>query len=421
MPMQSPYAAEDQRLAGLLFQKPFVGPPMPPGQQQQPGYGSFGQGQMAGPPATQRPVVPAPPREPPAPQRDFGADYEDLLRKIREGTDSLARDQRAVGDQYRDRAKPLMQGDLQYDLSPLAALVDSWTGSGLQKGYQRPETGDERQARIAKLQDGASSAGLQARGTELDALKDLASGTMGLEKLRSDEDYKKQTLAIQREQNAIARDKVKAFSGSAGLLGGKPTEAQKVVDRKFGARYEEDVVGGNLAVAQRDRQGLVNLRDSIRRGELGEISGPSIGGTPEFARGFIHPKAVGAQQQIEKAVQSSLKSTLGSQFTEREGANILARTFDPKLPQEENMRRLDVLIAGLEAVDQAKQGAYSYYEQNGTLRGYKGADNLEGDFMASIADQPPELDDEDRAYLDWARKNPSDPMAQQILKLHGAK
>ena len=30
-----------------------------------------------------------------------------------------------------------------------------------------------------------------------------------------------------------------------------------------------------------------------------------------------------------------------------------------------------------------------------------------------------QLSDEDRMYLDWARKNPSDPAAQEILKLHG--
>lgn len=406
--------------AGFVGAPPFVGPPMPPGQQ--PGYGSFGQGQM-GPPmppaaAAPPPVVPASPRQPPAP---LGSDYEGMLRQIKEAGDRLAGDQRAVGDQYRDQMKPLMQGDLQYDLSPLAALVDSWTGSNLQRGYAKPETGQERQGRIAELQKGAAGAGLQARGTEIDALKDLASGTMGLEKLRADQAYRKDTLEIQREQNRIGRAKLDALKGAGGLLGGKPTEAQKVIDRKFGQRYEEDVVGGNLGVSKLDLAGLVSLRDQIQRGDLGTISGPSIGGSPEMLgwRAYWHPDAVKTQQQIEKAVQSSLKSTLGAQFTEKEGANILARTFDPKLPQEENLRRLDVLVSGLQAVDEAKRGAYAYYEKNGTLRGYEGGENIENEFMLSLAEGGEHTTKKDGDGLKVPEDMTPDERAAELRRLRG--
>lgn len=40
----------------------------------------------------------------------------------------------------------------QLDLSPLAALVDSWTGSNLQKGYTKPTNGLERIKSLADLQ-----------------------------------------------------------------------------------------------------------------------------------------------------------------------------------------------------------------------------------------------------------------------------
>lgn len=46
----------------------------------------------------------------------------------------------------------LKRQERQYDLSPLAGLVDTWTGSELGKYYKRPETAQERNARVLDLE-----------------------------------------------------------------------------------------------------------------------------------------------------------------------------------------------------------------------------------------------------------------------------
>jgi hypothetical protein len=335
-------------------------------------------------------TVPAPPKMSQVAQQGYGPvknpmenvapgaapqTYEQLLQALKARGDQMAEEQRRGADFQRQTLPHVVKGDLQYDLSPLAALVDQWSGSNLARAYKAPETGQQRQAQIAGLRKGVTDADQQASATEMAALKALADGTFDLQKFNADEKYKKDMLAVQRE----------AIRGKQ-IGGGKQSEAIKTVDRKFGAMYAEDVIGGNFAGAQNEIANLKDLQNRIATGQMGTVSGSRIAATPEFMgmRAAIHPKAVEAQQAVEKAVQASMRASLGAQFTEKEGAQLLARTWDPKLSQQENARRLGILVNGLERAADAKRGAYEYYEAKGTMAGYQGSPNIEGDFLNSV-------------------------------------
>lgn len=161
----------------------------------------------------------------------------------------------------------------------------------------------------------------------------------------------------------------------------KPTTAQEEADKKFASDYNDYIAGGGYAGAMDQINKLKSARDKLNNSSktnpiLG-ISGPTIGAAqdllPDAAAGFINPEGRVVQQDIESAVQSSLRQTLGAQFTEREGANILKRSYDPKLSPEENVRKLDRTIKQLETAAKAKEGAVKEYEAKGTIRDYKGS------------------------------------------------
>lgn len=355
---------------------------------------------------------PSPPSVPPVTPQ---ADYLTLLGQMRDKGDAIAGQQRDNAKAMQPFVDNMMEPNLQYDLSPLLALTDSWYGTNLQRGYKSPESGKERTNDLMRLKKSLGDMGVEASGTELNALKALADGTFNYEKFQSDEDYKKQMLEIQRQQNRIMQAKVDNFTPKAG-------KGLETLDKKVAADFEEDVLKGGLASAQSQIIGLKDLVTQAGSGAMGKISGPDT--VSEGVAGSLwSPDAVKFRQAVEQAVQGSLKATLGAQFTEREGKGIMARTYDPNLPPQENLRRLNVLIGNLEAAARSKRDAYEYYQTNGySMAGYKGMANYEADFLnktrfgKSESKQPSSQDAE---AIAWAQKNPRDPRAAQILNANG--
>jgi hypothetical protein len=68
-----------------------------------------------------------------------------------------------------------------------------------------------------------------------------------------------------------------------------------------------------------------------------------------------------------------MKATLGAQFTEKEGANVIKRAYNPALPESENIKKIMAVQKELREIARAKKMAVDYYEANNfSLEGYKG-------------------------------------------------
>jgi hypothetical protein len=162
-----------------------------------------------------------------------------------------------------------------------------------------------------------------------------------------------------------------------------PTAAQTAVDTAFGKDYADWNAGGGYAGVKKTQD---QLNEQITRlGKSDNISGPWIGALSDFgsAGGILggaaswgqrnfYPESIDTRQQIEESIQSNLRRVLGSQYTEKEGENLLKRTFDPGLDEGVNMRRAEQVLQQLDSMAKAKDEAAKYYEQNGTLVGWKG-------------------------------------------------
>lgn len=147
------------------------------------------------------------------------------------------------------------------------------------------------------------------------------------------------------------------------------TPGRKAADMAFGKEYVDFNTGG-LATVDKGINTLETAKQElIDNGK--NLTGPIRGAMPDFIRAFTNPEAVAVKERIRGAVQSTLKQTLGAQFTEKEGERIFNNAYNDRLSPEENVKRLDSIMAELKSQKEAKQNMGQYFENTGTLTGYK--------------------------------------------------
>ncbi len=149
----------------------------------------------------------------------------------------------------------------------------------------------------------------------------------------------------------------------------KLTEGQKARDKEFGKEYVR-WSGGGQADAERN---IAQLEQQIQRLQGEEnLTGPIIGMQPRYMATFTNPAGVDVQEQVEEVVQRNLREILGAQFTEREGERLISRAYNPRLEETVNVARLTRLVDQMRRAADAKNAMAQYFDQYGTLQGYKG-------------------------------------------------
>lgn len=165
-----------------------------------------------------------------------------------------------------------------------------------------------------------------------------------------------------------AKKKEQAQVGPGGVGGGM-TPGRKAADQTFGKDYVEWSQGG----APDTQAQLQNLKGTINTVKTDKsLAGPVRGAVPDFIRTFTNPEAVNVKQNVADVTQRTLRAILGAQFTEKEGERIIRNAYDDRLPPEMNAARLDRLFGKISQMAQAKQAMADYFEQYGTLTGYRG-------------------------------------------------
>jgi hypothetical protein len=165
---------------------------------------------------------------------------------------------------------------------------------------------------------------------------------------------------------------------------GEPlTVGQKAVDREFGKEYADYQAAGGSADVEKQLNQLRQV--STELGTKGnDYTGPIRGAIPDFARAATNPEAVNAKNQVEEVVQRNLRAVLGAQFTQVEGERLIARAYNDRLKPEQNKKRVDALTKQIEIAAKTKEDAARYFEQNGTLSGWKGRMPSLSDFDSAI-------------------------------------
>lgn len=167
-----------------------------------------------------------------------------------------------------------------------------------------------------------------------------------------------------------------------------PTALEQEIDKKFAPLAVEWLGGERSRAASRINQlkAVTNVLESGKR-----ITGPVVGLTPDVVLSFVNPSSREARANAERVIQEGLRATLGAQFTKVEGENFLARAYDPKAPQADNVRRLRSIVTQMEesAKDRESMMKYMQGPGKGSLQGYTGRVPTIDDFYAAIEVQTP--------------------------------
>lgn len=164
-----------------------------------------------------------------------------------------------------------------------------------------------------------------------------------------------------------------------------PTAFQKTVDEKYAKDYLEWRGSGGYADVMKNLTQLKEVKQILQSGK--DITGPVLGNMPEWMRSYVNPESQDAKDLVEEVVQRNLRLILGAQFTEREGVRLIARSYNPRLDEKTNERRLDRLIKQIEDAAKAKESAASYAEEHGTLIGFKGDNSAIDELKETIYSQ----------------------------------
>lgn len=216
----------------------------------------------------------------------------------------------------------------------------------------------------------------RTRGQAKDVQK-LIFETPGAKASREKTDLMLQLMG-QQEQRAQREEQRKGIEFERKMATPVLTTGEEALDREFAKTYEDWNAQGGFAQAQKNLkqarwaiQRLLNAQKENKNysgkdvGFLGAAGGPT-------AKGLIYPEAQAMEEQVQQIVTANLRAALGAQFTEREGQRIFSQTFNPILDEKENATRLEALIKQLETQIHQKDNASKYWEEHGTLKGWKG-------------------------------------------------
>ncbi len=219
----------------------------------------------------------------------------------------------------------------------------------------KPETAQERAMKLIKLQE------------MLQGHKD-ASAKTAFANLAAQLKARNATKTSPLD-DALKKAKINAYNRGdlTQMLPG-----QKSMDQDFGKELSDWSASGGWATVQKHTNSLKSAMEQLKQNP--SLSGGAASFLPESLgiKARISPDAVAIKQKIYLAVQSGLKAALGSAFTQKEGDDLMARSYDDALPAAQNIEKLQAAIEEIETKAKQKEAAAKYFEKTGgTLKGYK--------------------------------------------------
>lgn len=187
-------------------------------------------------------------------------------------------------------------------------------------------------------------------------------------------------------QNKLLQNEVKALELKLGLQKEAepvPTRGEQIkkeltplqlkIDEKFAEDLVEFTVGGGFSDVQKNLTQLDLAKETLTNAPKDSITGRLIGIQDDSGTlKYTNPNAQNVKEQVQEIAQRNLRLVLGPQFTAKEGEQLINRVYNPALPQDINIQRLDLLQEQILSAAKSKQEAVDYYNEYGTLARFKG-------------------------------------------------
>ena len=156
------------------------------------------------------------------------------------------------------------------------------------------------------------------------------------------------------------------------------------MERKYDDKMTDPMIDFNKQYSG-DITNIDKFGDLINVLESGEnVSGWVQGLIPDALRPIFSPQAEDSLNEIQSIVYQSLRATLGAQFTEREGRNLVNASWNKSLSEEVNLRRLKRLYAEATRRFEGNIDRLNYFKKYGTLALYDGAKNIEIEYNDTV-------------------------------------
>lgn len=178
----------------------------------------------------------------------------------------------------------------------------------------------------------------------------------------------------------LMKETLKILGKETRPVRGAPDRAQEAVDRLYAKDYVEFIQTGasESTKAIGELKGAAHRLRGKQKGGKDILTGPIVGSLATLPvvgkalQDVLNPESADVREVVEYTVQQSLRPILGAQFTEKEGERLIARVFNPRLEEHINGARVARLVQMIERAHEEKTRAARYFEQHGTLKGFKG-------------------------------------------------
>jgi hypothetical protein len=366
-------------------------------------------------------------------QQEFARDFQSVqLSPMEQSKLAILQGTRAFGrgvgqllggeDPQLQKVSAIKQLSSQFDLTSPTGMRDfarSLQQIAPQEAMMAAKRADELEQSSLTRQKSKADIELQERKVSQDEklrealskLPENATDAQYLQVFRQFGSPDQQARAIEASIGRRERLDAKAKGDGSSSLLGPLTVAQKSVDNKFGKEYTEYFSGGGINNLEKNVSELARAIKLIDDAPEGATSGRLIGLADKTGQLTLASQlAADVKDIIGGVAQSNLRQVLGGQFAAKEGEALLQRAYDTGQTKANNLKRLRSLYDQASDTIKDKKAAAQYYEEFGTLKGFKGTKSKD--------DTPPPKDPRQEA-LDWIKANPTDPRVPAIKKKLG--
>lgn len=214
---------------------------------------------------------------------------------------------------------------------------------------------------------------VQAPGLPTSRAKDL----MGDRKAKIEELLTQQKIAAAGQPKQLSdldKAKIESETAKAKMFQAKAEQSGKQQPSSvFEKKKMEKLAAAGVDYITKDRDQYLNNINKIDNAidilnkDNVMTSGRIVGRLPDFAR---TESSITARENIQSAIQETLRPTLGAQFTEKEGERIMNLQYNENLDEAENKKRAQELKRFIEKKVKFSDDLYSYIEEKGSDKGF---------------------------------------------------
>lgn len=264
-----------------------------------------------------------------------------------------------------------------------------YNGEALRAAYKDPNLRLAAQKEINTVLQGGVSKNPQAIidffGSDSPAIfEHLQNASYANAKVKGEQGFKASESALERasrEKIAGINAQGKIDAKGAGASGGL-TMGEKARDVKFAKDFSAFFDSGGAAGIEANLESLDKSLTDLEQGKTTQAEGF----VPDMIGNVAFPKTANVRTNVTGVLIQGLKDTFGGQLSDGERKAMVESAYVASADPKDNAKRVKALADKIRAGARAKELAGQYFEENGTLKGFKGTKSF------SIGDKTVSLD-----------------------------